>query len=271
MYQLELNHEILDESLVKERLSGFSLSDIQDTINELKNDPDFRNDIYESILNAELLSVPMEMSERCPYCEVGVPCCEANCELFERAVEYKKRINKDFDICYHCPEKDISCTGFENSHLRRMKVDKVKDICFSPRRLFKEGIIRQETLDNILSNKIDIINSNTYNVLENFLPSDELRSISNYAFKEIERFGIAIKNTNHTITALNAIVNVQLTRSGAIMGVITFDSKKTKFFIKKEYISLQEKSSQDILIVIENKVKEILGEDYKLPKKVYVL
>lgn len=278
LYSYPLNHEILDERLAN-NLSGFSILQIEDLIADVKDDPDFNHEVYNSIVNAELSMLPHEMKDKCSECreygleDMNVKCCESDCDIFRRGVEFLERIDSSFDICYNCPESNNTCTGFEHcGHLNMGIEAKAIDVQFTPHYLFTQGVISEKVKDTIYAKGITNIDYETYESLEEFLSADVLRDISDYAFAVMERLGINVStnNTTHKTTVECSDVVAQLTRNGGVIGSVKINGKTIKFFVKSKYISLSGKAEHDILTLIEKKVQEILdNRDYTLPKKIY--
>lgn len=266
-------------SIEEDLLEGFSIIEMEELVSSLKEDPDFRNDIYESIITAEVLSYPYT-TRACESC--ASVCCETDCPVFQKGIEYQKRVDPTWEICYRCPEYTVHCLGYEHCIHRNIPVARVKDIIFLPRSLYKEGVISQEELNTLDSEGIEYIDADNFETLSTILSEDTLQALSDYAHQKIAE--LFFPSTTTTSTAVNesmqnvhiyaespsTSVHVTVTREGNFFGYIEIEGKTVKFLVKGNYITVQERLSKNQLSLIEQRIKEITGiERYNLPKKVY--
>ena len=303
---MQLKHEILSEELVKDKIVGMSIIMISDVVEELKGDPDFDNEAYKSILTAELQTLHKEMKDTCRVCqqEDERVCCESGCKLFEKGVEYLEIVNSDYDICYHCPEKDTGCLGYEYCTFRNVAPEKVKDVSLLADDLYRRDVISEDKYKVLVDNGLRSITSDDYKQVLELLGSKLTSKIQqeffvlidkNFAFylpglrnvlgdsetkstKEIPEFEKSFNKymegkESKTVTAASDKYKVLIKRShanGSYFGTIIKDNRKVaKFIIRKDYISSQIKLSDKMLSSIVKKIHSDFDENFQIPSKVY--
>lgn len=89
--------------------AGFSPEEVKRLKGKYGKEAD---EYLESIKTASLLDVPSESARVCQNCDSETPCCMADCELFERAVEYAE-IDAGFDPCKGCHLNNEVCPGID--------------------------------------------------------------------------------------------------------------------------------------------------------------
>lgn len=307
---MQLNHEILSEKLVEDQLVGMSIIMIQDVIDELRGDPDFNEEAYRSILTAELQTIPKEMKDTCRMCQLEdeKACCQSDCKLFEKAVEFHELIDSDYDICYHCPEKDTSCLGYEHCRFRNLDDSlKAKDVRISADSLLDKGIINAEMFNSLLENGLRFISSFDYESVLDVVGSDVISRIQDEFFVLMERhFAFYLsgfkklsveakakysqakakfeedfeeymlrrksKAQSETFKTKRFKVAIRPSAIGNSYFVVVVDKKSSrvaKLLISENYISSQMELSNALIEFIEERIHSNFDENFKVPRKVY--
>lgn len=306
---MQLNHEILSEKLVEDKLVGMSIIMIEDVVQELRDDPDFQEDVYRSILVAELQTIPKEMKDTCRMCQLEDerPCCDSDCKLFKKAVEYHEMIDSEYDICYHCPERDKGCLGYDYCMYRNLTDSlQVKDVKMTADELLWKGIISEELFIKLCDSGLRYINAFDYQAVLDVVGSEVIlkvqreflilmeRSFSEYLSglnevlglsrvktsksaiqfeKDFQEYLEAKRVNKHKEEMERFSISLKSSRvSESFFGVL-IDKKTKKAFkliIRKNYISSEVNLPERALELIADKIREDFDKHFQLPGKVYL-
>ena len=244
---MQLNHEILSEKLVEDKLVGMSIIMISDVVEELKDDPDFNHEAYRSILTAELETIHKEMKDTCRMCQLEdeKACCESDCKLFEKAVEYHENINADYDICYHCPEKDKGCLGFDYCRFRNLDEKlSIKDVHLSADALLWASVITEDDYFALCDKGLRFISAFDYESVLDVVGPYVMRKVQQNFFILMERhFGSYLPGLVEAVGESESKVSKR---------VVQFEEDFKEYIASKRAISRKETSaSKNFTIAIK--------------------
>lgn len=258
--------DVISESNLAEQFGdGYSIQTLDDLKDEVMENEDMSR-IYMSMKTADLLSVP-QIARKCRECNPSEKCC-SGCEIHTEMAEFNEVIGETFDLCYNCPEYNATCTGFDDGGCMYIEENmRIKDIHIPVSELLTMGIIDKETMDTLKSNHLHYISCDNYELLQGLVSDTFLTKISDYAYRKVVSIVTGKHPTSSSISYSDVEVKATRTRSNSILGNMRVGSKLIKFFVKEKYVSVSNKIDDDVLDVLETKLKDMF--DITLPEKVY--